>query len=206
MASYQFRPVPQPLAVFEHLVASQTQTLVIKETGDHFDVKTLDGRPWMNVKPKYPTAHGRKKVYDAAGHHLFDMIKETFHWAWHPTYSIQVESGKKEHMKVKYKWTIANTKAHATFTTARGTPVTLVMEGKWPSQSVDIVDKASGALAARIERKRSDVRQILREVVGQQTYHATVAPNVDTALIVAMCVCLDEKKEDGGNQGVCTVI
>ncbi|KAK4121224.1 hypothetical protein N657DRAFT_121224 [Parathielavia appendiculata] len=159
----------------------------------------------MNVKPKFPTAHARKKVNDATGRHLFDIIKESLHL--HTTFSIQDESRKKELMEVKSEWSIAKTKANATFTTAHGTPVTLVMEGKWPGHSVDIVDKASGVSArARIERKMETVRQSFGEIAGQQTYHATVAPNVDTALIVAMCVCLDEEKEVGENNGRCCTI
>jgi uncharacterized protein YxjI len=58
--------------------------------------------------------------------------------------------------------------------------------------SLDVVDKASGALAARVERKRWNVREML---ANQQTYHLMVAPGVDTSLIVAMCICLDEKRE-----------
>ena len=32
---------------------------------------------------------------------------------------------------------------------------------------------------------------------SQQTYAVTVAPGVDMALIAALCICLDEKNNEG---------
>jgi uncharacterized protein YxjI len=208
MATAQLQPVPQPLGVFQSLMARQPQTLVVKELGDSFDVKTADGRPWMRIDAKFRTMHGRKKVYDASGHHLFDIVRAN--WHWHTTFDIEEEKSKKEYMQVKFKYACTlssrvssrvsrpktdtpipgmKDKVHATFNTASGTPVKLEMKGR---STLDIVDTASGALAARIERKRWNAREMLG---NQQTYHLTVAPGVDTSLIVAMCICLDEKRE-----------
>ncbi|KAK4148469.1 tubby C-terminal-like domain-containing protein [Chaetomidium leptoderma] len=200
MASYQLPPVPQPLAVFERMIAPQTTTLVLKEKFDNFDVTALDKTRQMNVKAEYPSLHGRKHVYDSAGGHLFDITRETLHR--HTTFSIQDES-KKEYMQVQKRFAFVGFKAEATFTTARGTPVTLKLNGDWSASSADIVDAASGAVVARIDRKWGNARELL---FSQQTYHVTIAPGVDMALITAMCVCLDEARSDGGASGSCTVM
>jgi alkaline phosphatase D len=81
--------------------------------------------------------------------------------------------------------------------------VTLAMKGSWLDTSADIVDQASGATVARINRKLFNAREA---IMGQQTYHVTVAPGVDMSLIVAMCICLDEKQNEGKNSGACTVM
>lgn len=72
--------------------------------------------------------------------------------------------------------------------------MTLAMKGNWLDTSADIVDQASGAVVARIDRKLFNAREA---IMGHQTYHVTVAPGVDIALVAAMCVCLDEKQNEG---------
>ena len=99
MATYQLPPVPQPIAIFEHLIARQTQTLVIKEKlFDNFDVKDLNGAPWLHVEAKLASMHGRKKIYDVTGAYLFDIVKELFHW--HTTFSLKGQN-EQQLMQVK---------------------------------------------------------------------------------------------------------
>jgi uncharacterized protein YxjI len=81
--------------------------------------------------------------------------------------------------------------------------VTLAMKGSWLDTSADIVDQASGATVARINRKLFNAREA---IMGHQTYHVTVAPGVDISLIAAMCICLDAKQNEGQGGGVCTVM
>ena len=66
------------------------------------------------------------------------------------------------------------------------------MNGTFAGMSADIVDKTTGAVVARIDRKLFNAREWLG---GQQTYALIVAPGVDMALMVAACVALDEKNE-----------
>lgn len=99
MAAYQLPPVPQPLAVFDHMMARHTQTLVIKERSfDDFYIQGLDGARLMHIEGKIASISGRKKVYDAAGNYLFDIVKR--HFKWHATFSIQGQD-KRELMQVK---------------------------------------------------------------------------------------------------------
>lgn len=67
------------------------------------------------------------------------------------------------------------------------------MEGSWLDTSADIVDEASGAHIARIDRKLLKGREIFG---GQQTYALIVSPGVDMALMAALCICLDEKNNE----------
>jgi uncharacterized protein YxjI len=65
------------------------------------------------------------------------------------------------------------------------------MEGNWFDTHANIIEMSSQQPVATIQRKLS-----LGELFGQQTYAVTVAPNVDLALIVAMCICFDEKNNE----------
>lgn len=84
-------------------------------------------------------------------------------------------------------------KATATFTSSKGAVETLTMKGNWVDYSAEIHDQASNALVARIDRKVLSGRDLL---FGQQTYALTVAPNMDMALMAALCICMDEKNNE----------
>lgn len=45
---------------------------------------------------------------------------------------------------------------------------------------------------ARIKRQYS-----MGTLIGKQTYGVEVAPGVDLALMAALCICLDEKTNEG---------
>jgi uncharacterized protein YxjI len=68
------------------------------------------------------------------------------------------------------------------------------MSGNWADTTADIVDESSGLVVARIDRRLLNSGQLL---FGQQTYAVTVAPGVDKALMAALCICLDEKNNEG---------
>ena len=72
------------------------------------------------------------------------------------------------------------------------------MKGNWFDSAADIVDERNGAVVGRINRKLLSGRDLL---FGQQTYALTVAPNVDMALMVALCICMDEKNNEGSGSG-----
>lgn len=66
------------------------------------------------------------------------------------------------------------------------------MNGSWTDFSAKIADETTGTIVAQIDRKISG-RDML---FGQQTYALSVAPNVDMALMAALCICLDEKNNE----------
>lgn len=93
---------------------------------------------------------------------------------------------------------VGSSKAIGKFTNAQGKEERLLMKGQFLSAgSASITDEATGLPVAQIARSFSG-GNIGRELfAGKQTYLVTIAPNVDMALVVAMCIALDEKKEQG---------
>lgn len=67
------------------------------------------------------------------------------------------------------------------------------MKGSWTDYSADILDESTQTVVGRIDRKVLSGRDLL---FGQQTYALSVAPNVDMALMAALCICLDEKNNE----------
>jgi uncharacterized protein YxjI len=69
----------------------------------------------------------------------------------------------------------------------------LMMKGNFFDTCADITNSKTAQPVARIDRKLLNARELF---AGQQTYAVTVAEGVDMALIVAMCICLDERRND----------
>lgn len=67
------------------------------------------------------------------------------------------------------------------------------MKGNWLDTSADIVCERTGVTVARIDRKLLKAREFF---TSNQTYALVVAPGVDMALMVALCVALDEKNNE----------
>ncbi|KXH45635.1 hypothetical protein CSIM01_09704 [Colletotrichum simmondsii] len=184
MAAPAVHSLPQAgnsVGIFPQLTARQSETLVLKEkilsiTGDSFDIKLANGQPILRVQGKALSISGRKAVYDMSGNHLFDIVKEHLHL--HTTFAAQDPKGNKI-MEVKNSF-------------ARKTE-SLEMKGNWLSTQADIVDTNTGQVLGRIDRNMLRARDFFG---GKQTYALTVAPGVDMALMCALCICLDEKKND----------
>ncbi|KAF2264245.1 DUF567-domain-containing protein [Lojkania enalia] len=189
-------PVPQPIGIFGQFIAQQPETLILKEkvlslTGDSFSIKLQNGTPILQVEGKVMSLSGRKTVRDMAGNHLFDIVKEHFHI--HTTFAIKDPQDRKI-MEVKSKFQLLGSKAIGTFTSSNGKAEELQMKGNWFDTTADITDEAqSGIVVARINRKLLSGKDIL---FGQQTYALQVAPGVDMALMVAMCIAMDEKNNE----------
>lgn len=67
------------------------------------------------------------------------------------------------------------------------------MKGNFFDTYADITDSRTGQPVARIDRKMLNARELL---TSQQTYVVTVAQGVDLALVTAMCICLDERRNE----------
>jgi len=192
-------PVPHPIAIVGNSIYDQPQTLILKEkvlslSGDSFDIKLLDGTPILRVQGQVMSLSGRKSVFDiryGQNNHILNIVKEHFHI--HTTFAIQNPQGGKI-LEVKSGFALIGSKATATFTSLTGEQKELKMKGNWLDSSADITDGSTGAIVARINRKFLSGRDIL---FGQQTYAVQVAPGVDVALVAAMCICLDEKNNEG---------
>ena len=92
------QPVAEPIALFEQYVSGEPQTLVLREkvfsvSGDSFEIKFANGAPLIKVRGAWMSLSGRKKVEDAQGNHLFDIVKEHLHI--HTTYALEDTRHKK---------------------------------------------------------------------------------------------------------------
>lgn len=188
----------QGIGVFPQFIAQQPETLVIKEkvlslSGDSFSIKTIDGRVIIEVKGEKLSLSGRKRVLDPQGNPLFDIRKK--HIAIHTTFYCENPQGVK-FFEVKSKFSIGSTKAIATFqsTVSGGTQHEFPMKGNFFGSKAEITDVKTGSVVAVINREFLNAGELIG---GQQTYQVTVQPGVDLALISAMCICLDEKREQG---------
>lgn len=196
----QLAPYPGRISLWPHdlFLAKQSETLILREkvmslSGDSFEIKLQNGTPVLTVKGKVLSISGRKSVYDMAGNHLFDIQKELLHI--HATFAAVDPQGKKL-LEVKSSFALLGSKATATFTNAMtGAQEQLQMKGNWFDSAANIVDLKTGQAVGQINRKLLSGRDLL---FGQQTYALTVAPGVDLALMVAMCICMDEKNNDKG--------
>ncbi|KAI0595297.1 DUF567-domain-containing protein [Biscogniauxia sp. FL1348] len=189
-------PYPTPMGVFPQFLARQAETLVLKEkvlslSGDSFDVKTAGGQPVFRVEGSAFSLSGRKKLLDARGNHLFTIRKKLI--ALHATYYAEDPSGHQV-FELRGKFSIGTSKSVGTFTSVGGKQECLLMKGDFFDRKADITDEATRQPVAHIDRKFFNMREL---VGGQQTYAVTVAPNVDMAIIVAMCICLDERRNEG---------
>ncbi|KAJ9481907.1 hypothetical protein VN97_g11542 [Penicillium thymicola] len=199
LGHHNLDPVAEPIALFEQYIAKEPQTIVLKEkvlsvSGDSFEIKLANGQPFLKVQGAWVSLSGRKKVEDAHGKHLFDIVKELLHIR--STYAIE-DTHRKKVCEVKSGLTLVGSKATASFTDSNGKEVALKIKGGWFDHTADIVDDKSGQTVARIDRKLLSGRDLL---FGQQTYAVVVAPGVDAALIAALCICFDEKNnEERGN-------
>ncbi|KAI1339414.1 DUF567-domain-containing protein [Xylariaceae sp. FL0016] len=188
-------PYPTTMGVFPQFVAQQPETLVLKEkvlslSGDSFEIKTADGRPVFQIKGEALSLSGRKNVMDMSGNLLFTIRKKLI--ALHATFYGEDPSGKVL-FEVKGKFSIGSSKSLCTFTSSSGKEETLLMKGNFFDTKADITCENSKQPVATIDRQILNMRELLG---GQQTYGVTVAPNVDMAIIAAMCICLDERRNE----------
>ncbi len=88
---------------------------------------------------------------------------------------------------------VGSSKSIGRFVSPLGKREELMMKGDFFNTSANIVSEAFGAPVAVINRKFFNASELL---FGKQTYAVTIAPNVDMAIIVAMCICLDERRSE----------
>lgn len=100
--------------------------------------------------------------------------------------------------EVQGKWSFGSSKAVGVFSykdqkTGQLREGRLAMKGDFFDRKADIKDEATGQTVATIDRKFFNARELLG---GQQTYVVTCAPGIDMAIICAMCICLDERRNE----------
>ena len=193
----QLSPSSYPIALFPNYIAQQSETLVMTEklaslALDSFYVRDLAGRDILAIKGKvFSPLHAEKDVFNPATSTLLFCIKRQ-PFSIPPKYYVEDPSGRRI-LDLKSQFSL-RAKAHVTFENVAqgGRPESLYLEGDWLNKSTMIKNEATGEVVADIDRQMLNARNIFG---GRSTYAVTVAPGVDLALIVAMCVCIDEKEQ-----------
>ena len=198
----QLPAFPHTLGIFPAFIARQSEHIKLKErilslSSDSFDIELYPSRqPILQVQGKAISFSGRKHVRDMAGNHLFDIRSEVF--SFPKTYFCEDPQGRR-FFDVKGKFSFGTSKAVGKFSypdSQNGGQLresSLMMKGDFFDREAVITDEATGQVVARIDRQFFNARQLF---AGQQTYIVTVAPNVDMVLICAMCICLDERRNE----------
>ncbi|KAI0378556.1 DUF567-domain-containing protein [Hypomontagnella monticulosa] len=191
----QLPPFPRPLGVFTPFIARQPETLVLKEkvmslSGNSFDISLANGQPIFRVKGESFSLSQRMNVMDLSGNLIFCIRKK--HFSLHTTYYAENPNGD-EIFEVQSKFKLGGSKFIGSFKSASGQQEQLIMKGDWTDTTAEIMDEATGQPVAAIYRDRWNAREFLG---GQQTYNVAIAPNVDMAIIAAMCICLDMKRNE----------
>ncbi|KAI1196872.1 DUF567-domain-containing protein [Nemania serpens] len=186
----QLPPYPTRLGFFQPFMARQHETLALQEkamslSGDSFDIKMANGQPIFHVKGDSFSLSNRQHFCDMAGNELFAIRKK--HLALHSTYYAEDPNGNVL-FEVRSKFHIGGSKMICTFQDK-----TLIVQGNFFDTTAEITDEATKQPIAVIDRKFFNAREFF---TGQDAYAVTVAPNVDMALIAAMCICMDNKKEE----------
>ncbi|KAK7535530.1 tubby C-terminal-like domain-containing protein [Phyllosticta citricarpa] len=178
------------LGLFPEFIAQKQEKLDLKESiswsGSDAVVKTFDGRKLLQIEGKAMSLSSRKHVKDAQGRDLFTIRKHL--WKCLPSYYLEDPSGNRI-CEVSGNWSFVSQRATCTFVSIGGKSETLSLKGRWTQTGAEIKHEPTGQTVANITRRIS-ARDLL---VNSQAYWLFVAPNVDMALMVAICVCLDDR-------------
>ncbi|KAG7562903.1 hypothetical protein FFLO_01593 [Filobasidium floriforme] len=192
------QPVPQPIGVIPYYTQHRGQiALKVRErkmsfSGDDFAVKdAYNGQTMFQVDGSAFSFRQNKSVKDARGQKLFTIQHKLL--SIHSTYQgIDPTSGS---VLFTVKSSLSfGTKLTATFKNLAGDgrDHELVLRGDLLDRSAEITTEG-GVPVARISRSFANAGEIFFD---NQTYIVTVAPGVDAALLLAICICLDEKANE----------
>ncbi|KDQ63746.1 hypothetical protein JAAARDRAFT_29778 [Jaapia argillacea MUCL 33604] len=161
-------------------------------SGDDFDITDArSGAVVFKCHGKVFSLHAKKEIHDNSGRHLFTIRNELLHL--HSTYTGRDPASDAEIFEIKSSFALG-TKLTAKFVN-RATPgdreEKLELKGDFFDRKAEIT--YNGVPVGRISRKFFNMGQVLFD---DQTYILTVAPGVDASLLVAFCICLDEKSND----------
>ncbi|KAF8606971.1 DUF567-domain-containing protein [Ceratobasidium sp. AG-I] len=202
-SSVEFSPlVPQnpPLGVMPTYARNKELTLKLREkkwslSGDSFEITDLQGQPHFKMEGNAWNIRSKKTLMQADGRPIFNIQQKllTLHFRY-LVYNADESTESEPLFEVKSHFSIKGAKLAVSFTnTSDNRPVTLELKGDFFDRNAEIT--ANGQAVARISRQTINAGELL---FNQQTYFLTVAPGVDAATIVALCVCMDETRTEPG--------
>ncbi|KAJ9097776.1 hypothetical protein QFC20_006122 [Naganishia adeliensis] len=174
-------------------IALRVRERKISFSGDDFTVKdAVSGQVMFKVDGSAMAIRDNKTILDARGQPLFKLKKQLL--SIHSTYIGYSPTTKEPIFTVKSSFSFG-TKLTATFRNVAGDgrEMELILRGNILDRSAEITT-SQGVPVARISRSFANAGEVFFD---KQTYIVTVAPGVDAALLLAICICLDEKANEG---------
>ncbi|KAF8313806.1 hypothetical protein DL93DRAFT_2097533 [Clavulina sp. PMI_390] len=152
--------------------------------------------PAFKVRGKVMSWSQRKTLTDlSTGLPILQVSKERLHL--HPTFAVK-DTEERELMRIKNAlFQFIGCKATATFVSTLGKNESINIEGNWLDRKVDLSINNTGQRAGRIMRKIMTMRNVFG---GASTYTLQVAPGVDVAMMITLCVAIDMKNLDDERQ------
>lgn len=188
--------------VFRHhqgrFVAQQPLKLHLKEkafsfSGDDFGiVDAITGAQWFVIKGKTFSLRDQKMMYDCTGAPVFTMRQKNM---FSYTQEIICAVENRPIYEIRLKFTFLKGKLYADIPTQSGV-VNLVLKCDIGTRAGVICigePKAGGPVVAKIYRPEYTVRN---HFANAQDYYVDIAVGMDAAIIVAMCVALDEARQE----------
>lgn len=203
-------PVPQnpPLAIIEQRfclpnpVTLRLRNKLFSFSQDSDIRDPFTGILYFRVKGRVFSMKDKKTLLDFADVPVLNLQEPMFRWR--KTYEISRGNDQVNRvMDVTLKFTFLKTKMGAVAVNiSTGQQVALGVLGNWSSRNaiiwVDIGntgDKESRIPIAKIYRPLN----IQEMIFGAESYYIEIAPGVDIALIVALCVCVDDHLDEQQN-------
>eukprot|EP01089_Gocevia_fonbrunei_P005851 TRINITY_DN1634_c0_g1_i1.p1 TRINITY_DN1634_c0_g1~~TRINITY_DN1634_c0_g1_i1.p1 ORF type:complete len:195 (+),score=24.99 TRINITY_DN1634_c0_g1_i1:191-775(+) len=180
-----------PSKPFSPLSDKQTNdhavTVVLKEkifslTGDSFNVQDTNGNDVFQLKGKLVSLHQRKVLKDMEGNSLGVVRKRMV--SVHKRQNIYDADGKKIAFAEKKHFLQLHANAVIMM---KSTEEEITVSGSFAA--FDFKFYLGDTVIAYVHRSFLNARNILAH---KDTYHLTVAPNVDLAFMILATICLDE--------------
>ncbi|QRV92443.1 protein LURP-one-related 15 [Ceratobasidium sp. AG-Ba] len=183
-----------PLGVMPAYAQNYELTLKLREkkmslSGDSYEITDVQGRPYFKMEGHAFHLRDKKSLMQADGRPIFNIQNKLL--SIHSQYLVYnaKESTESEPLfVVKSHFSLTGARLRDVQNAADGRDVVFELKGSFFDRNAEIT--MGGQPVARITRKFMNAGQLLFD---QQTYYLTVAPGVDAAMMVALCVCMDEK-------------
>ncbi|CAE6472489.1 unnamed protein product [Rhizoctonia solani] len=200
-STIEFSPlVPQnpPLGIMPTYAQNHELTLKLREkrmslSGDSFEITDPQGRPYFKIEGSALSFRDRKTLKQADGRPILNIQNKmlTIHRQFY-IYNANESSDSEPLCLIKSHFSVTGAKLDVTFKNAAdGREVRLDLRGSLFDRNAEIT--VNDQPVARISRQFMNSGQL---IFDQQTYYLTVAPGVDAAMMVALCVCMDEKQNE----------
>jgi len=188
-------PRVEPLGLFMPFVRNEEVTLKIEGkalswSGDSSRVLDSEGHEVFRIQGRARSMRDKKVLYDGEGNAILNISGRigTMRRVYIIRRGEHVKSGEKVARVVHQYLPLISVRMKATFTnTLDDTPLTIDVTGNTLHTEAEF--RLGGLAVARISREWTNKRQLL----GAQTHYITIAPGVDIALMVAICLCIDAK-------------